>query len=453
MSQTDSRGRFEGTDTHSTYGTTRLAETSSRISPAALRRRRRRRWWRRKRRQLRRLLERVLRTITPLGWFALSVTLICAILALRLAWVEALVVATIGGVALLAAIPFLLGGRAYLVRITVGQNRIVTGKELGVDVEIENSGIRPALPAIAELPLGDAIRKIPVPLIGPRSRTRVRTTVRADRRGIIDVGPFTLARRDPLGLLNRDLIWRDRHRVYVHPLTVRLPTGSAGLVRDLEGPATNQLTDSDLSFHAVREYVPGDQMRHVHWKSTAKTGSIMVRQYEESQTARAALLFDSHLEEYASEGEFELAVAVAASLSLQTVQEGRERFIVSGWTPPGKRPSVDGLEEIPSLTPTALMDSWAELEGGTEGARIEWLTRVLAGSTRDLSIVTLVTGSRVELTRLRRAVRALPSQVQVRVIRCEELAEPGNSLIDGTVFFTVGALNDLPLLLAREAGR
>ncbi|MFC7766284.1 DUF58 domain-containing protein [Leucobacter soli] len=72
----------------------------------------------------------------------------------------------------------------------------------------------------------------------------------------------------------------------------------------------------------MREYAHGDALRHVHWKSTAKTGTLMVRQFEESQTARVAVLFDALREEYASDDEFELGVSVAASLSVQAVREG-----------------------------------------------------------------------------------------------------------------------------------
>lgn len=450
MNRYDSRGPDWGTESHSqTFATTRLAGSGGRISRWGVRRRRVRRWWRRNRRRVRRIARRTVQAITPLGWFVLAATLSAGVLALRMHWVEAAVTAVIGGVIFLLALPFLFGSRTYLVRISVDRARVVAGRSITTRIDIENSSVRPTLPATAELPLGDALRKIPVPLIGPRASTEISTEIRTHSRGVIEIGPLTLARRDPLGLLQRDLTWRDRHRVHVHPPTALLPPNSAGLVRDLEGSASRRLTDSDLSFHAVREYVPGDQMRHVHWKSTAKTGTLMVRQYEESQTARAAILFDAHLGEYQGEEEFELGVSAAASLSLQTVHEGRERFIASAWTPGRQLPSVDGLEELPSLTATQLMDSWSELEGAEDAPRIEWLTRALAESRRPLSVVTIVTGSVPELSRLRRSVTSFPPHVNVRVVRCELMAEPAADLLDGSLFLTVGALGDLPLLLTR----
>ena len=391
----------------------------------------------------------MLQVVTPVGWLALIATVVSAVLGAVFGWVEAWFVAILFGLALLCALPFLFGSRAYLVRLVVDRLRVVAGAAVEIRIDVENASARPALPTTAELPVGDALREAPVPFIGGRGTASVPIALEATRRGVISVGPLKLARRDPLGLLRREVTWRDKHLVRVHPKTVLLPPGSAGLVRDLEGTASSRITDSDLSFHAVREYAPGDAMRHVHWKSTAKTGTLMVRQYEESQTARAAVLFDADREQYASDDEFELAVSIAASVSLQAVREGRERFIASAWAPGRVRPSIDGLEELPSRTPQQLLDAWAELEAAEEAPPIEWLARGLAESRRPLSVVTIVTGSQPELTRLRRAAVAFPSDVTVVIVRCEWLAEPAANLADGTVFFTAGALGDLPQLQMR----
>nr|WP_233613729.1 DUF58 domain-containing protein [Leucobacter edaphi] len=266
-------------------------------------------------------------------------------------------------------------------------------------------------------------------------------------RGVIEVGPLTLARRDPIGLLRREVTWRDRHLVHVHPRTVLLPPGSAGLVRDLEGVPSKRLTDSDLSFHAVRDYVHGDALRHVHWRSTAKTGKLMVRQYEETQTARAAILFDANRAEYASDEEFELAVSTAASLSMQAVREGRERFVASQFTPGRLRAAIDGLEELPSDTLTQVLDAWSELEPAEDPRPIEWLARSLAESRRPLSVVFVITGSLPDPSRLRRAAVSFPGDVTVIGVRCELLADPSAKLLDVCTLLTVGALGDLPRLM------
>lgn len=445
--------------------TVRLGDPARAMRPMERRRLLLRQWWRRTRARLQRGRQAIAQAITPVGRFVVALVAIGLVVGPAFGWVEGWFVAVLGILLLVIGIPFLLGSRSYRAEIALQRRNVVVGGEVHALVRIENSAGRPQLPAVAELPVGAALREIAVPLLGPHQTVELPVAVAASARGVIGVGPLTVARRDPLGLLRRELTWRDRHLIHVHPRTVSLPAHAAGLVRDLEGQASRRLTDSDLSFHAVRDYAPGDAVRHIHWKSTAKTGSLMVRQFEESQTARVAVLFDARREEYASDDEFELAVEVAASLSLQAVSEGRERFIASsgmlgriapGGIAPGRiapgriSPRADGLEELPSRTPVELLDAWAELRAAPEGLPFEALARNLAQSGRPLSIVAVVTGSAPEIARIRRAAVAFPADVRVLAVRCEWLAEPRAQWIAPVDLLTVGALGDLPRLMARS---
>ncbi|MGK0716161.1 DUF58 domain-containing protein [Leucobacter sp. W1153] len=388
--------------------------------------------------------------VRPLGLFALVILVMGVLAGASFGWIEAWFVALAAAALLLTAWPFLLGSRDYRASIRLSRQSVVAGGEVHAEIEVENSATRPQLPALIELPVGEALREILVPMLGGQQSATMSAVVPAMRRGVVRVGPLTVARRDPLGMLGREVTWPDSHLVHVHPVTAPLPPGTAGLVRDLEGAPSRRLTDADLSFHAVREYAPGDALRNVHWKSTAKTGTLMVRQFEESQTARVAVLFDARRDEYASDDEFELGVSLAASLSVQAVREGRERFIASTWAPGRVRPSVDGVEEVPSRDVVQLLDAWAELRPATEhAARIESLTRGLAESRRQLSIVYVVTGSIPGLDRLRRAAAAFTPDVRVVAARCEWLADPALQHIDPFTVCTVGALGDLPRLMLR----
>lgn len=452
MSGESTRSRLFRTGTRGTRGaTTRYGETRTRgLDDAQRRRVAMRRWWRRTRRRIERVWRAVAQAVTPLGWFAIALTALGVVLGLALSWIEAWFVAVVGGLLLLVALPFLIGSRAYGVGIRLDRRSVVAGGEAGVHLHVENRGSRPALPAVAELPVGGALRELTIPFIGHGASADLHVAVPAIKRGVIRVGPLTVARRDPLGLLRREVTWPDRHTLYVHPKTTPLPSSAAGLVRDLEGAASRRLTDSDLAFHAVREYAPGDAMRHVHWKSTAKTGTLMVRQYEESQTARVAVLFDARPEEYRNDDEFELAVSVAASISAQAVREGRERFIASAWAPGRVRPSIDGLEELPSRDPQQLLNAWSELEAAPEGLPFEQLSASLAHSRRPLSIVVIVTGSAPDITRVRRAAVSFTPDVHVLAVRCELHAEPRAQRIDPLTMFTIGALGDLPQMMIRS---
>ena len=410
-----------------------------------------RRWWRRTRRSGLRAWHGVTQAITPLGWFVIALTLTGVVLGLTMSWVEAWFVAVVGALLLVVALPFLIGSRTYTVSIALDRPSVVAGGQAHVRVRVENRGARPALPAVAELPLGPALREITIPFIGPGQSVELDIVVPAVQRGVVRVGPLTVARRDPLALVRREVTWPEKHLLYVHPAITPLPANTEGLVRDLEGASSRRLTDSDLSFYAVREYVPGDAMRHVHWKSTAKTGTLMVRQYEESQTARVAVLFDARREEYGSDEEFELAVSVAASISVQAVREGRERFVASAWAPGRMRPSIDGLEELPSRDPQQLLNAWSELEAAPDALPFEVLAHGLAHSRRSLSVVAIVTGSETDVTRIRRAAVTFSPDVHVLAVRCELHAEPKAQRVTPLTMFTVGALADLPQMMIRSA--
>lgn len=448
MTTERTRSRLSATGTRTS---TRLGDTLRDTRTLARRRVLARRWWRRTLRRTGRAWRSAVQTVTPLGWFVISVTAVGAVTGAALHWAEAWFLAVVGAVLLLIALPFLVGSRAYRVAIGLDRRRVVVGGEVNARIRVENAAARPALPALAELPVGNALREVAIPLIGPGGEAELPVSVPTTRRGVVQVGPLTVARRDPLGLLRREVSWRDRHLVHVHPATAVLPPNSAGLVRDLEGAASSRLTESDLSFHAVREYAPGDAMRHIHWKSTAKTGTLMVRQYEESQTARVAVLFDARREEYASDDEFELGVSLAASISVQAVREGRERYVASAWAPGRMRPSIDGLEELPSRDPQQLLDAWAELEPAIDGRPFEALARGLADSRRSLSIVAIVTGEAADLARIRRAAAAFSPDVHVLAVRCSLHAEPRAQRLGAVTMFTAGALGDLPQLLVRSA--
>ncbi|UCR90386.1 DUF58 domain-containing protein [Mycetocola spongiae] len=443
-STTRTRGAGEYTAT-----VTRTAVRSAAPGRGELLRRRAARLLRRARVRLIRVQKNIAELVTATGWFVLACGAAGLLAGALLGWVEGWFLAGLSLALVLLAGPFLLGGRAYAMTLGLERDRVFAGEDTAAWLEVRNLAAGPALPAIAELGVGPAILQIPVPLLGPRAERRIPVPLRAPRRGVIPVGPVTVSRRDPIGLFRRAVTWNQRHLLHVHPAIAALPQNSAGMVRDLEGQSSRRLTDSDLSFHAVRAYVRGDSFRHVHWRSTAKTGALMVRQYEESQLSRVAVLFDAVRAEYASDEEFELAVSAAASLSVQAVRNGRDRYIASAWCPDRGRPGPLGVTEIGGLGVPALLDSWAELEAVASGPRLERLAATVAQGQAHLSIVYIVTGSIPDMSRLRRAASAFAANIGVVVVRAQQLAEPAALRVDTGTVLTVGAVGDLGQLLIR----
>ena len=65
-----------------------------------------------------------------------------------------------------------------------------------------------------------------------------------------------------------------------------------GFAKDLEGPTSDASPAGDIAFHALRPYQLGDDHRHIHWMSTARTGTLMVRHYVDNRRPTLAVLLD-----------------------------------------------------------------------------------------------------------------------------------------------------------------
>jgi uncharacterized protein (DUF58 family) len=120
-----------------------------------------------------------------------------------------------------------------------------------------------------------------VPGLGPRAETSARYRLPTTQRGAWVLGPVIATLSDPLGLLERT--WAGGPEVYfaVHPPVRRLapPDALPGPDRSGSGPLHLPVPGGD-ELHALREYQTGDDMRRVHWRSTAHWGRLMVRQDE-----------------------------------------------------------------------------------------------------------------------------------------------------------------------------
>ncbi|WP_375474376.1 DUF58 domain-containing protein [uncultured Jatrophihabitans sp.] len=97
------------------------------------------------------------------------------------------------------------------------------------------------------------------------------------RRGLVPVGPLILTRRDGFGLARRTLRVGDMSEVLVLPRALDLPEVTASLRHSMEG-VNDSRSEGALDFHILRDYVPGDDPRRIHWKSSARTGQLQVRQ-------------------------------------------------------------------------------------------------------------------------------------------------------------------------------
>ncbi|WP_394552419.1 DUF58 domain-containing protein [Agromyces sp. MMS24-JH15] len=375
--------------------------------------------------------------VSTVGWLVLAAAIGAGVLALSFDWVEfAFVGATLLG-ALLLAIPFVFGRVRYRVEVELQPRRVVAGERALGRLLVVNDGASPSVAARMELPVGAGLAEFRIPPLAPAARHEELFAVPTQRRAVIVAGPAVSVRGDELGLLRRTVRWSEPVELFVHPRTARLKPSAAGLVRDLEGEVTSTITDHDISFHALRNYEPGDPLRNVHWRSSARTGQLMVRQYEETRRSQLVLILDTEAAHYADEDEFELAVSVFASLGVQVIRDGTE---MSAQT-----------ERIAlrTSTSTSLLDDASRIEASVAPVGLREFARQASRRAPAASIVIAVVGSQLPLAEVRATASSLSSDVQFLAFRAQSGADARIGKVGRSMVATIGELGELAAVVRR----
>jgi uncharacterized protein (DUF58 family) len=216
----------------------------------------------------------------------------------------------VGAAALLVARPFPLQ-----IDRAISPARVPKGSPAVAVLTFANRRRRAVGPTVAVQPFGpDRVRVVVPRLRGGESGLRTyRLPTR--QRGIFDVGPVEVVRRDPFDFFRRVRAYGTVERIWVYPRILPLRPLPTGRIRRLEGPTSDASPQGTVTFHRLRDYVAGDDLRLVHWRSSARTGRLVVRQNVDTSQPYTVVLFDIRPERYSPES-FEDAVDVAASVAL-----------------------------------------------------------------------------------------------------------------------------------------
>jgi uncharacterized protein (DUF58 family) len=382
--------------------------------------------------------------VTPLGWTVVVVAPLSFTVGYLWGWTELVVAGAVGFALTLVAVLYLVGRIRLHFALVPPPARVAVGDPAEARLVVTNPTARRSFATVVDLPVGDRIVPIAVPGIPSAGRVEPVVAVPTDRRGRVTVGPVRTVRADPVGLVRREHVWADAAQFIIHPRTIDVPSTSSGLVRDLEGQPTRDLTTSDLAFHALREYVPGDDRRHIHWKSSAKTGTFMVRQFEQTRRSRILVALSIASVDFGSDAEFELAVSAAGSLGARAIRDARDvDVIVSEITPEFAKRAVVAVRPLPTLTPTRLLDELAVVEHGPAALGVVDVSRLASDAVPGVSVAIIVVGSTVAPRRLRAAAAAFPASVDVLAVQCDPETVPGRRHLGPLTVITVGSLGDL----------
>ena len=376
----------------------------------------------------------VLRWVSPLGWSVLGVGLGSWWLAARYQWLELSMVATACLVLVVACLALAIGRARVRIAVDVEPTRVTVGDPATGRIEVSNASRRGMLPLLVELPVGETAARFTLPALAPGRSHEELFVVPTRRRGVVPVGPATTVHGDPLGLVRRTVAWTQRTELFVHPLTVSLESLGAGLLRDLEGEVTPDLSMSDLAFHALREYQPGDDRRYIHWRSSAKHGRLLVRQFLDTRRSHLAVVVDTTPDVYAGgEEAVELAISCAASLAVRSILDEQDTTVVCHG------------QSVSRTTAPLTLDALARAEVGPDD--VFACAGAAAALAPDASVAVLVTGSERPFIQVQRTLGQFEPEVIKVVILVDDHQQVGVRRVGDLVLLHVRELTDLRRVL------
>ncbi|GAA3932845.1 DUF58 domain-containing protein [Microbacterium soli] len=384
-------------------------------------------------------LRRIAAVVRPLGWMVMALAVAAWITGQVLGWHEVVVLGLVMAAVAVVCALFLIGRTEYDVELDLARDRVVVGERAVGALTLRNHGSRAILPSRVVLPVGNGRGEFSIHRLAPGHEAEELFAIPTHRRGVVEVGPVSVVRGDPLGLFERTHHREDPVDLYVHPRTTLFGGQSLGFLRDLEGLPAADLSRDDVSFHTLLEYQPGDDLRHVHWRSTARTGIMMVRQFEETRRSHFVIGLSCSARDYRTDDEFELAISIAGSIGLRALRDSQRVDV-----------RVQG-RELPAGTGMRLLDSLSMVEHTRpRDGGVPELAGALAATTASASVVALVCGSAVSGEDLRLACSRMPFGARVIAVVVQDgVDQPALRRISDADVVTLGALDQLPLALQK----
>ncbi len=325
------------------------------------------------------------------------------------------------------------------VKRTLHPPKVTVGESSTGIVEVRNPTRRRIGGRFVEDVLGDQVVRLALPSMAPGQSIQQPYIVPAPKRGLFDVGPVRLTRADPLGLFRRVQGQGSVEQLWVRPRLHLLTAVSSGWAKDLDGPTSDVAPRGTAAFHALREYQFGDDLRHIHWRTSARHGELMVRHFVDTRRSQELVMLDPRSHLY-TEATFEAAVEITASICKTAASAARELHLVlpaqRGMAGNGRIEPIDRLTLVHPMAEVSLADAFAEVRHQHGGA----------------SALIVVTGDANGRELIEHARRVQRSGL-VLVVRVVEGSEPSFSTSGGGRLVTVPSAQRLPGVWAEAVSR
>jgi uncharacterized protein (DUF58 family) len=376
--------------------------------------------------------------LAPPGVVLVVLGLGCWIGGILSGWRELNTVAAGCLMVVLLALLFTIGKASVDVKLELEPRRIVAGEQAVGRVVVHNPLRRRVLPFRLEVPVGAGVVQVEVPSMAHDAEVDEVFVIPTSRRCVMQVGPVSATRGDPLGLARRSVQGRVQTELFVHPKTRRIHGLSTGLLQDLEGRSTDRSASSGIAFHGLREYVPGDDRRHVHWRTSARVGQLMVRQFVDVRQSQMVLLLSAVANDYRAADEFELAVSIAGSLGATAASEGQAVSLL-----------VHGAQHKATSAST-LLDSLARLELTAADVSLTTRVRTSFKSMTRAGIVICVTGSGTPASEVRVVAELMPPHLRVIMVQATSEGVPHLRSAEGATFLSSPSLDGFAQLVRQR---
>jgi uncharacterized protein (DUF58 family) len=223
---------------------------------------------------------------------------------------------------------------------TVEPPQVTVGQVAHVDLHLSNQGRAPTGLLLVEeqVPYALGVRpRFVIDRMGPNWHRSVRYAVRSELRGRYTLGPMTVRVNDPFGLVAFVRSFQSSASLVVTPEVVALPTiPLSGTYSGTGEHRPRSFAGGSAEDVTTREYRHGDDLRRVHWRSSAHAGELMVRREEQPWESRATLYVENRRHLHRGTGtasSLESAVTIAASVASHLLQRGFEVHLVSSAGP------------------------------------------------------------------------------------------------------------------------
>ncbi|RUL94551.1 DUF58 domain-containing protein [Verrucosispora sp. FIM060022] len=346
----------------------------------------------------------------------------------RFGYPELTVLGAAAGVAVAVAVLSAAWRPRLQVRRQADPDRVARGEPAAMTLTVRNMGRLRSASLLAADRCGDQVVPVPVLRLRPGADTTVRYEVPTARRGVVPVGPLRVTRRDPLGLVVVARSYGDSVPVWVHPKIHPLRAVPTGAGRSLDG-RVDSVPHGSITFDSLREYVVGDELRRVHWRTSARIGELMVRENVDTSLPRIVVLLDNRLAAHPQRvrlvaESFESACEAAASVVTAAVREDLPvtlLFVAAPDDLAGASTAADGPGDG---GPTVPLDRLAAVSLSYEGTLEAAAARLRRDRLGDTLVVLTGPGGRDDLGHVGALRGAYPSVV-VGVFGAAEPTPPG----------------------------